>query len=731
MPTLEYRPRGGCARVFDERAPEVIVDGPAGTGKSRAICEYLNWVAETYSGCRILIFRKTRVSCTESVLVTFEDKVLWPGHPVLNGPTRAHRSSYQYPNGSVIVVGGMDNATRLFSTEYDIAYCNECNELTEGEWESIHRALRNGKVPWQQLIGDCNPDAPSHWANQRCIKGKAKRISTRHTDNPSLTPTYLANLGSKLSGVRRRRLFLGEWCAAEGAVWENFDSTIHCVDKPIPDLRWYFASVDWGYTAPGTLQVWGVDGDKRLCMVAEVYRTQRLLEWWVEVMLDLHKEFDLRRIVCDPSRNESVEAFNTHLVRKGRSAIADGADNTRTSSGKGDLAGLDLVRSGFENKRIFLVRDSLRYGRDESLSEASQPWCLEQEIPSYVYALDDTRPNREQTDPMCADHGCFVAGTPVLMADGSWLPIESVRDGYLVWTPNGPERVTCSGSVGMKDTVLLTFDDGLILRCTPDHPIHQVGGGMTRCDMLPIGAWVSTVAEKHARSLAWCGSGIPKAQTGAFATSDAEESFSIASSTNAKTGRSPTECTFTIGTATSQTIGSRILESCLQPITARSIASIPRDSVSAGRTGASKERSGVGAWNAEPMYPSKSSHGLGTARTSASRLGGERLGSTTSGETASSASRFSRSTDTLAPGLVARRVLTRSRASRAEVFNLTVEPTHVYIAGGVLVSNCDALRYAVNFAWLRNLEKLPTPSKFAPGTFGKLLGHDEPKADLF
>lgn len=406
MPVLEYRPWGGCARVFTERTPEVIVDGPAGTGKSRAICEYLNWLAEEYPGVRILICRKTRVSCTESVLVTLDERVLWQGHPALAGPTRAHRSSYTYPNGSVIVVGGMDNPTRLFSTEYDIAYVNECNELTESEWESLHRALRNGKLPWQQLIGDCNPDAPSHWANQRCLKGKAVRISTRHTDNPSLTKQYLENLSSKLSGVRRRRLFLGEWCAAEGAVWENFDTTVHCLDKRPDDLRWFFASVDWGFTAPGTVQVWGVDGDRRLYLVAEVYKTQQVLEWWVDRMLDLHKEFDLRRIVCDPARVDSIEAVNLHLTRKGKPQIAEGADNTRTNTGKGDLAGLDLVRSGFQDKRIFLVRDSLRFGRDDSLVETSQPWTLEQEIPSYVYALDEDRPNKEQTDPMCADHGC-------------------------------------------------------------------------------------------------------------------------------------------------------------------------------------------------------------------------------------------------------------------------------------------------------------------------------------
>jgi len=32
---------------------------------------------------------------------------------------------------------------------------------------------------------------------------------------------------------------------------------------------------------------------------------------------------------------------------------------------------------------------------------------------------------------------------------------------------------------------------------------------------------------------------------------------------------------------------------------------------------------------------------------------------------------------------------------RASVFNLTVEDAHEYFANGILVSNCDALRYPI------------------------------------
>ncbi|GAG05846.1 unnamed protein product, partial [marine sediment metagenome] len=71
-----YEPHGAAKDLFYFQGREVLIEGPAGTGKSRAIWEKLYAVAYKYPGCRILVVRKTRESMTESVLVTWEDKVL-------------------------------------------------------------------------------------------------------------------------------------------------------------------------------------------------------------------------------------------------------------------------------------------------------------------------------------------------------------------------------------------------------------------------------------------------------------------------------------------------------------------------------------------------------------------------------------------------------------------------------------------------------------------------------
>src|SRR5438034_8220843 len=92
-----YTPRGACLALLLDRSAEIVVSGPAGTGKSRACLEKLHLCAEKYAGMRGLIIRKTRESLSESGLVTFEEKVVPVGHRILEGSRRNFRQSYFYP----------------------------------------------------------------------------------------------------------------------------------------------------------------------------------------------------------------------------------------------------------------------------------------------------------------------------------------------------------------------------------------------------------------------------------------------------------------------------------------------------------------------------------------------------------------------------------------------------------------------------------------------------------
>src|SRR5690348_14224360 len=129
----EYRPYGGNRELFKMYArktvpPEILLSGPAGTGKSRVALALINAGNMDYPRARCLMLRETRRSLSESGMVTLERKVL---HPAQNVYFHSSKQQYQDPNGSILAVGGMDRASKLMSSEWDIIYFMEAIETIE------------------------------------------------------------------------------------------------------------------------------------------------------------------------------------------------------------------------------------------------------------------------------------------------------------------------------------------------------------------------------------------------------------------------------------------------------------------------------------------------------------------------------------------------------------------------------------------------------------------------
>lgn len=428
---LIYRPRGAARSVFAARDAEVVLSGPAGTGKSRSCLEKVHLALLKHPGSRGLMLRKTRRSLTESGMVTFEQKVL---HPLDGVRWVSSVQQYQYPNGSILAVAGMDKAAKVMSSEWDIIYCQEATELGEAEWEALTTRLRNGKMPYQQLIGDCNPDAPTHWLRQRMDAGKTKELPSVHEDNPVLfggdgLPTaegsrYLATLDA-LTGVRFSRLRLGLWVSAEGMVYQDsWDRARNLIERNqvsryathlygdcgVPRDWPRYMAVDFGYTNPFVCQWWAVDPDSRAYLYREIYRSHMLVEdlarqilhfakWHIEAgrLAPTSKDSDPlpRAIYCDHDA-EGRATLERHLgwyTTPADKAISDGIQAVAAR----------MKPAGDGKPRLFILRDSL-IERDPILAEHKLPCSTLEEVEGYVW---DTRGGRAKgEEPLDANnHG--------------------------------------------------------------------------------------------------------------------------------------------------------------------------------------------------------------------------------------------------------------------------------------------------------------------------------------
>ncbi|MGD2042035.1 MAG: phage terminase large subunit [Acidimicrobiia bacterium] len=425
-----YVPRGAAHELFTHRGDEVLLSGPAGTGKSMACLMKLHMIMLKNPGARGLIVRKTATSLTSTALVTWRQHVakeaIESGLVRYWGGSAEEPPQYRYfngPGGSIgsrVMLGGMDRATRIMSSEYDVVFAQEAIELTLDDWEAITTRLRNGRVSFQQLMADTNPAQPTHWLNQRAQAGTTAMLESRHQDNPMLYDddgertergrAYLAKL-DRLTGVRHKRLALGLWVAAEGQIYDEWDPAIHHISRfDIPHSWPRYWVVDFGYTHPFVLQWWATDPDGRAYLYREIYRTgctvdqhaASALKW---VTRNTGSVRDSRR-QGPPPRSEWIEPVPQAVIcdhdAEGRATLTKELGLPTVPAKKAVKDGIQAVqrrlrKQGDGRPRLFVLRDST-VRRDQELVDAHKPTSTVEEIPGYVWDAAKEAPVKEEDD---------------------------------------------------------------------------------------------------------------------------------------------------------------------------------------------------------------------------------------------------------------------------------------------------------------------------------------------
>lgn len=387
-----FEPKGAALDLMLTKEPEVLIEGPAGTGKSRAALEKLYIVGNKYKGARLLMVRKTRKSMTQSTLVTWETKVL-TGFPKI----KLHRTDqeYRFPNTDAkLIVSGMDDPEKIKSMEYDIIYVNEGTELTEEDYEILRTRNRNWAMPYQQTIVDCNPDAPAHWLNRRAEAGKMLRLLSRHEDNPAITPEYLALLDS-LTGHRYLRLRCGLWVAAEGLVYPEFERTKHVVGRTELPKQWpTFISVDFGYRDPFVAQFWKQDPRTgMLVMFHEIYFSERTVQNHAHTMYELARGHNLQAIVTDhDAEDRATLSEHWHPVSACSSLNTQDFDMPPLVRAEKDIrTGIEAIRTRLNMKFGLALMEGSLVEFDQVLKESSRPTNTIDEFLGYIW---DTRESK-------------------------------------------------------------------------------------------------------------------------------------------------------------------------------------------------------------------------------------------------------------------------------------------------------------------------------------------------
>lgn len=213
---------------------------------------------------------------------------------------------------------------------FSLCYADEMTLYPDPIIDMIHTRL---SLPHSQLFGSMNPMHPTHkikqWIDQ-AEKGDANYYSLHFTieDNPFLPTEYKESLKRSLAGVFYRRYYLGEWCLAEGTIFDFFDRDLH-VRKPRFCAEYWIVGIDYGTSNAFAAVLVGVNTGKntqtgkKMWVESEYYwdskvtHRQKTNSEYVADLCRWLEPYSIRSIYVDPS----AEAFKVEMQRAGKHVI--------------------------------------------------------------------------------------------------------------------------------------------------------------------------------------------------------------------------------------------------------------------------------------------------------------------------------------------------------------------------------------------------------------------------
>lgn len=312
----------------------IICDGAIRSGKTVCMVDgFFLWAMTRFDGEKFAICGKTVESLRRNVVMNLQS---WLGGVVRIREKRSQSClevRYQGRCNTFFLFGGRDESSYMQVQGITLAGAL-LDEVALMPRSFVEQVCARCSVAGSKLWFNCNPAGPEHWFYKEWVC-RAKERNALHlhftmADNLSLDPKIRERYERMYSGVFYRRYILGQWCMAEGLVYE-FDRERDVVQE-VPDSGVWYISCDYGTLNPFSAGLWCVS-DGRAVRVAEYYYSGRgasCMKTDEEYYEELEKLAGGRSIQCvivDPSAASFIACIRRHgrfQVRKAKNEVLSG-----------------------------------------------------------------------------------------------------------------------------------------------------------------------------------------------------------------------------------------------------------------------------------------------------------------------------------------------------------------------------------------------------------------------
>lgn len=313
----------------------ILCDGAVRSGKTVSmVVGFFLWSMASFEHKTFAICGKTVGALRRNILGNLED---WLGEMF---SIREHRSENKLVvtdktgrENTYYLFGGRDESSGSLIQGITLAGVL-LDEAALMPKSFVQQACARCSEAGSKLWFNCNPEGPEHWLYKEWIqKAREKNILHLHftmDDNPALPENIRRRYEALYTGVFYRRFILGQWCMAEGLVYE-FDPENHVSEPEKPGGR-YYISVDYGTRNPFSAGLWQVTGGKAY-RIREYYHDGRSSgqmltdEQYCDELEKLAENLPVALVVIDPSAASMITALRRRgrfSVRKARNEVLPG-----------------------------------------------------------------------------------------------------------------------------------------------------------------------------------------------------------------------------------------------------------------------------------------------------------------------------------------------------------------------------------------------------------------------
>lgn len=321
--------------------------------------------------------------------------------------------------------------------------------------------------------------------------------SNPHTDSAS----YRSRIRATGDPVQIARLEEGDWDAeyAEGLVYGTFnDDNVTSQADYNPDLPIYWACDD-GYVygdGPGNLNY-----HPRVVLFVQDNAVGGLNVFDEYIATGENHDITLTNLLGKPDGTLSDPPTRWQAYKRPEVAYVPGeAALFRGEVGRRGIVsvnGTHTVTEGIKTVRSLIVRE-----------DGERPLRVHPRCQNIIYEFGEYRPdhkNKSVTGELVPykmdDHSCLIGDTLITTKRGD-VPIQDVTSLDHVWTRLGWRRVLWSGQTGIKPVMSLTLPDGKKIIGTGDHPVFTANRGFVRLDALRYGDIMLRISE-HKEYAEW------------------------------------------------------------------------------------------------------------------------------------------------------------------------------------------------------------------------------------